>query len=292
MLIVPLEPAHIDAVTALYLRATNEAPHCRFTRNPRALTVALQHAARASGSFLVALEAGIPRGIVALAEQEEMDGGRRTAAVTALFVDHTAAGHLLVEAATTWARARGVQRLLAFPPTHFQCPFTGYNGGWDGLSDRAGLAGHLLACHGFTPFHRELHLEHTGTWWPSDPVPAPPGVSVSRRTDPHGQVVITALREEQDLGTCEYSLLTRISDDPAAAQWGYIWGLGVRAEVRRQGIGRHLMCYALNDLRAQGCHGCWLTTTATNWPAQALYLALRFNVVDGSTCLCKDLPDA
>jgi ribosomal protein S18 acetylase RimI-like enzyme len=289
MQIVTLESAHVDAVVALYRTATREVPHCRFTRNPQALAAVLRHATPEQALVLVATEAGIPLGMVALADQGETVDGRRTAAVTALFVGHMAAGHLLIEAAMAWAQARGVRRLFAFPPTHFHCPVTGYNGGWDGLSDRVGLVGHLLARHGFTPFHRELHLEYTGTWCTPDPIPALPGISVVRRIEARGQAVIAALHEGREAGTCEYSRLTRISDEPEAAQWGYIWGLEVLEGMRRKGIGRYLLHCALSDLSAQGCRGCWLTTDAANWPAQALYLALCFVVVDGSTCFRKDL---
>jgi ribosomal protein S18 acetylase RimI-like enzyme len=157
------------------------------------------------------------------------------------------------------------------------------------LSDRVGLVAHLLARHGFTPFHRELHLEYTGAWYSPAPVTAPPGISLVRRIEARGQAIVAALGAEREVGTGEYSLLTRISDDPEAAQWGYIWNLEVAEGVRRQGIGRYLMSCALADLSVQGCRGCWLTTEATNWPAQALYLALGFAVVDGSTCFRRDL---
>jgi ribosomal protein S18 acetylase RimI-like enzyme len=95
------------------------------------------------------------------------------------------------------------------------------------------------------------------------------------------------------VGVCDYGRLDeRVSDDPAAAQWGYIWGLDVVEPMRRRGIGRLLMHRALAHLSAQGCRGCWLTTDATNWPAQALYLTLGFEVVDASTCFGRTLPGA
>jgi ribosomal protein S18 acetylase RimI-like enzyme len=49
------------------------------------------------------------------------------------------------------------------------------------------------------------------------------------------------------------------------------------------------MSFALTELGAQEYGGVWLTTGAGNWPAQAMYLALGFVVVDGSTCFHKDL---
>jgi ribosomal protein S18 acetylase RimI-like enzyme len=289
MQIVALEAAHIDAVVALYQRSTRSVPHCRFALGQQVLTAALRRARPEHAPLLVAMEAGVPQGFAALGDHGKTIDGRRTAVVTALFVDQAGAGHLLLDAITAWARARGVQRLIAFPPTHFQCPLPGYNGGWDGLSDRVGLVAQLLARHGFTPFHRELHMECAGAWYPPDPASPQPGISVVRRIEARGQAVAAALSMGREVGTTVYSLMTRISDDQGAAQWGYIWNLEVVEAMRRQGIGCYLMNYALADLRARECRGCWLTTEATNWPAQALYLALGFAVVDSSTCFRKDL---
>jgi ribosomal protein S18 acetylase RimI-like enzyme len=150
----------------------------------------------------------------------------------------------------------------------------------------------LLARNRFTPFHRELLLERSGAWSPATPEQEAPGVTVTTRIDARVGTAAVAHVADQEAGVCDYGLLERISDDPAAAQWGYIWGLDVVESMRRRGIGRLLMHRALAHLSAQGCRGCWLTTDATNWPAQALYLALGFEVVDASTCFRKELPGA
>jgi ribosomal protein S18 acetylase RimI-like enzyme len=289
MQIEALDTAHLDAVVALYRSATRNVPHCRFAPSAQALTDVLRCVTPEHGSFHVAVEAGAPQGFVTLRDRGKTVDGRRTAAVTGLFVDHDRAGRLLLDAAMAWAQARGVQTLLAFPPTHFHCLISGYNGGWDGLSDRVDVAAHVLARHGFTPFHRELHLECAGASYPPEPVTAPPALSVVRRIEAHWQVVVATLDDGREVGSCEYSPVSRISDDPAAAKWGYIWNLDVVTDAQRRGIGRYLVSCAIADLSMQGCHGCWLTTGATNWPAQALYFALGFTVADGSTSFRKKL---
>jgi ribosomal protein S18 acetylase RimI-like enzyme len=289
MHIVALEPAHIEAVVTLYQRAIRSVPHCRFVPSRQAFLTALQHAAAEPGPVLVAVDAGVPRGFAALSDRGETVEGRRTAEITALFVDEVDAGNLLFDAVATWAQARGIQRLFAFPATHFQCPFPGYNGGWDGLSDRVGLVAQLLARRGFIPFHRELHMEYAGAWYPSGPLWAPQGIRVIQRTATRGQVVAVAFDGEREVGECVYSPVTRISDAPGAEKWGFVWNLEVAKAERRRGIGRYLLSFALTELSTQECRGFWLTTGAGNWPAQAMYLALGFVVVDGSTCFHKDL---
>ena len=47
------------------------------------------------------------------------------------------------------------------------------------------------------------------------------------------------------------------------------------------------MLRALGHLRRLGCDTCWLTTGADNWPAQPLYLALGFEIVDCSASYRK-----
>jgi ribosomal protein S18 acetylase RimI-like enzyme len=286
---VALDPSHIEAVVTLYQRAIRSVPHCRFVPSRQAFTTALQRTAAERGPLLVALDAGVPRGVAALNDRDETIEGRRTAEITALFVDEIDAGDLLLDAVATWAHAREVKRLLAFPATHFHCPFPGYNGGWDGLSDRVGLVAQVLTRHGFIPFHRELHMEYAGAWYPSGPLSAPQGIRVVQRTVAQGQVVAAAFDGEREVGECVYSPLTRISDGPGAEKWGFVWNLEVVEAERRRGIGRYLLSFALTELCAQQCRGVWLTTEAGNWPAQALYLALGFVVVDGSSCFHKDL---
>jgi ribosomal protein S18 acetylase RimI-like enzyme len=287
--IVALDPSHIEAVVTLYQRAIRSVPHCRFVPSRQACISALQSAAAERGPLFVAVDAGVPRGFAALNDHGETVEGWRTAEITALFIDDVVAGNPLLDAVTTWAHAREVQRLFAFPATHFHCPFPGYNGGWDGLSDRVRLVAQLLTRRGFTPFHRELHMEYAGARHASAPLSAPQGIRVVQRTAAQGQVVAAAFNAEREVGICEYSRVTRISDAPGAEKWGFVWNLEVAKAERRRGIGRYLLSFALTELSEQECCGVWLTTEAGNWPAQTMYLALGFVVVDGSTCFRKDL---
>src|SRR4051794_31753855 len=217
--IVALEPSHIEAVVTLYERAIRSVPHCRFVPSRQALISALQRAATEGGPLLVAVDGGVPRGVAALNDHAETVEGRRTTAITALFVDEAGAGNLLLDAVAIWAQAHGIKRLFAFPATHFHCPFPGYNGGWDGLFDRVGLVAQLLTRHGFMPFHRELHMEYAGAWHPSGPLSPPQGIRVAQRTAAQGEVVAAAFDREREVGECVYSPLTRISDGPGAEKW-------------------------------------------------------------------------
>lgn len=93
----------------------------------------------------------------------------------------------------------------------------------------------------------------------------------------------------REVAVCSYSALTLLTADPAAAQIGYIWWLHVDEAYRRRGIARQLMGNAIEALTERGCTDCWLTTTADNWPAQALYYELGFAVVDASVSFQKSL---
>ena len=90
---------------------------------------------------------------------------------------------------------------------------------------------------------------------------------------------------------CVYSTLAALSDDPQAAQWGYIHWLHVAPELRRHGLARYLLTSALDRLYRERCSGCWLTTGADNWPAQPLYLSLGFEIADASATFRRQLSD-
>jgi ribosomal protein S18 acetylase RimI-like enzyme len=147
----------------------------------------------------------------------------------------------------------------------------------------------LLAREGFTPYQRELHMACAGRFYPPADAALPPGLTVGPGADDYGNSMLIARQGEQAVGECVYSTLATISPDPGAARWGYIWWLHVAEPLRRRGVARHLLGRAMAHLAEQGCRGCWLTTTADNWPAQRLYLALGFEVVDASTCFRADL---
>jgi ribosomal protein S18 acetylase RimI-like enzyme len=291
MQIVALQPEHLGALDALYRRVTGSVPHCRFTPSHAALADALLRPVPAGTQIVVAVDGGVPRGFAALLDLGSTDEGQRDAELTALFVDGAQAGQLLLDAAVARARDLGAERLVAFPAEHFHSPIRAHNAGWSGLSDRLGTVAHLLARNGFIPYHRELHLEGTREGYAPAPAPEPPGITFDARSLADGTSVIAAVVREREVASCEYSGLDRISDDPPAAQWGFIWGLWVDEDMRRRGIARYLMYHALADLSRRGCTACWLTTEATNWPAQALYFALGFDVVDGSTSFRKLLHD-
>jgi GNAT superfamily N-acetyltransferase len=289
MEIVSLQAEHLGALDALYRRVTASVPHCRFAPRPQAFADALLKPAREGTQIIVAVDEEGPRGCAALLDGGRTEEGLHEAELTALFVEDAAAGQMLLEATTTRAQALGAERLVAFPPEHFHGPIRAYNCGWGGLSDRMPSVAHLLAHNGFIPFHRELHLEGLREPFATAPTPEPSGIGFAVRSLADGTTVIAALVADQEVATCEYSRLDRISDDPAAAHLGYIWGLWVDENMRRRGIARYMMSRALADLSGRGCKGCWLTTEATNWPAQALYLTLDFEVVDNSTCFRKVL---
>jgi ribosomal protein S18 acetylase RimI-like enzyme len=271
--IVEPQSAHAAALRQIYLSATSAVPHCRFAPDVERFAQCLTHSRLVPTRIFVAEEHGAPQGFAALVRVRS-DGVEKEA-ISALFFAHPAAGQALLDACE--AQASG--NLQAFPAEHGRCPIVGYNAGWDGLSDRMPAVAQLLARNGYTPFYRELSLICDLAGGVAAPGAPPVGVDVRVSIGDEKQYILQALISEQEAGECHYVTLTHLGGADAA-RTGYVWWLNVQPEARRRGIGRYLILRTLEHMRSLGCHSCWLTTGAENWPAQPLYLALDFEIVD------------
>lgn len=288
MKIVPLIPAHLDALHGLYLALVAPVPHCAFKPGLPIFRAGMSQAADDGTSLMVATVGRHVTGFAALRRLRPDDAGAPRDGITALFfADEAAGGALLAACEEQSHTARQPHSIIAFPNTHSYSPVPCYNGGWDGLSDRIPAVARLLARAGYQPFHRELHLTCDLERFPVRPGPKPAGITLVETADQHGRRTLRALDDNRAIGVCVFSTLQRMSDDPDTRDWGYVWGLGVEESYQRRGIGRFLLSSALARLHTSGCQGCWLTTTADNWPAQLLYLTLGFEVVDGSMSFQK-----
>jgi ribosomal protein S18 acetylase RimI-like enzyme len=277
--ITELQPGHLPALHRLYHAQTDGLPHCLPSSEAR---FAADLARPEVGRIFVAEADSRVRGFAA-ARTVLDDDDREVEAVTALFFDDEAAGAALLEACV---RAAGPGPLQAFPQTSGNAPAQGYNAGWDGLSDRLAPQARLLARRGFAPFYRELLLACDL----AAPV-APPrdlaDIRLEAGVGKGGNFLQRAWVGEERIGLCIYNTLQSAADDPRAAQVGSVGWLWTDERFRRSGIGRTLMLRALAHLRSLGCGACWLGTGADNWPAQALYLALGFAVVDSTASFVR-----
>lgn len=271
--IVEPRAAHVDTLRRIYLSATAAAPHCRFAPDAERFAECLLRPRFMPTRIFVAEERGAPQGFAALVRVKS--GGVEQQVISALFFTHPAAGQALLDACE--AQASG--DLQAFPAEHGRCPIVGYNAGWDGLSDRIPAIAQLLARNGYTPFYRELCLIRDLPGGVAAPDAPPAGVDVHESIGDEQQFLLRALIDEQEAGECHYVTLANLGGADAA-RTGYVWWLNVQPEARRRGIGRYLMLRTLDHMRSLGCESCWLTTGADNWPAQPLYLALGFEIVD------------
>jgi ribosomal protein S18 acetylase RimI-like enzyme len=280
--VVPLAGEHLDALHSLYLALTAPAPHCALIPGWTRFAAGLR-APRPGTRLFVAWEDGAAHGFAAAGPlSPEQNGGAPRHGITALFFGDDAAGVALLGACEQALRADGARVIEAFPASRGLCPVTSFNGGWDGLPDRLPAIARLLTRQGYLPIHRELHMTLDLALFQPHPSAMPPGIALACQDD-----VLSARAETQEAGTCEYGTLAALADAPEAAQVGYIWWLGVSESFRRRGVARALLTAALADLQARGCRACWLTTAADNWTAQALYLALGFEVVDDSASFRK-----
>jgi ribosomal protein S18 acetylase RimI-like enzyme len=287
MRIVPLHPDHTDALYRLYRQVTAHAAHCRFYPGLPHFAQALAHPHVEGTRVLVAEDAGSIAGFASVTGTTVAGDGVPEAQVTALFVAEEQPGLLLLDACQD--AALDAKRILAFPASHERCPIRSYNAGWDALSDRIAVVGRVLARAGFVPTFRELHLECPASRMPRTPTPAPQDVTIIERDDGPDHWSIVATVDDQEVGVCVYNTLAHLTDHPDAGRWGYVGWLHVAEGLRRRGLARHLLTRALRRLQDRGCDGCWLTTGADNWPAQPLYLALGFEIVDASASFKKEL---
>jgi ribosomal protein S18 acetylase RimI-like enzyme len=277
--ITALRPDHLADLYRLYRAQTDGLPHCLAPGEAR---FAADLARPEAGQLLVAEAGGRARGFAALRLLTD-DQDTEADAVTALFFDDDAAGAALLEACMQRARPGP---LLAFAQAHGNGPVQGYNVGWDGLSNQLARQATLLARRGFTPYYRELLLACDL----AAPLPAPTspaGMELQADIGEGGNFLQRAWVGEERLGLCIYSTVEHAADDPRGARTGYIHWLWTDERLRRRGVARALMLRALEHLRSEGCEVCWLGTGADNWPAQSLYLALGFAVVDGTVSFVR-----
>jgi len=272
-------PEHIPALYDLYVAQTAGLPHCLLSSQVR---FAVDLTRPEVGQILVAEAEGPVAGFAVLRAVTD-DQDREADAVTALFFVDEVAGAALLEACVQRARSGPV---LAFPQAHGNAPVQGYNAGWDGLSDRLSVQARLLAQCGFVPYYRELLLAcdldgEVGEARVSDEVAFEGGASE------HGGFRQRAWLGGERVGLCLYATTAANSDDPRAARTGYVHWLWTDEATRRRGVARELMLRALVHLRSLGCERCWLGTGADNWPAQTLYLALGFVVVDSTVSFLR-----
>lgn len=295
MKIVPVRADHIDSLWELYRAQVANVPHCsllperaRFGEELLGVTTGRQSLYRPpqQATVLVAEDAGTAQGVATLATYLDDDDCPQQA-ITGLFFANPVAGGQLVQACE--AQAHGWP-LLAFPSSHGNTIIQSYNAGWDGLSDRIPQVAHLLAQCGYQPYMRELHLSKLL----SQPLKTPVTLSASLRlTLPKAQIhypgamLVRVMDGENAAGICSYNTLQPLTNHRDGHKVGYIGWLHVEDAYRRRGIAQALMTDVLARLTTQGCEQCWLTTAADNWPAQTLYLALGFAVVDCSASFRK-----
>jgi ribosomal protein S18 acetylase RimI-like enzyme len=277
-----LRPDHLVALYQLYRTQTAGLPHCL---PPSPARFAADLTRPDAGEILVAEAGGRGRGFAAMRVVADEDD-QEAEAITALFFDDEAAGAALLDACL---RRAGPGPLLAFPQTDHNAPVQGYNAGWDGLSEGLGAQARLLAERGFTPFYRELLL----TRELGAAIHAPeelPGFVLEEGAGDRGGYRQRAWASDERVGLCLYDTLTADSDDPRAARTGIINWVWADERLRRRGIARALTLRALAHLQTLGCKAGYLTTGAENGPAQSLYAALGFVVVDSAVSLVRPGP--
>ena len=108
---------------------------------------------------------------------------------------------------------------------------------------------------------------------------------------PEGDPIVTRSSRLLPVRRDRQAAMLKIAVEPEE-KWGaglMIWWNGIGAArviehdddavLLERATGRR----SLADMANDGDEGCWLTTGATNWGAQRLYLSLGFEVVDAST---------
>jgi ribosomal protein S18 acetylase RimI-like enzyme len=273
------EPNHIPALYEVYRTVTAALPHCRFYPSVEHFGHSLSHPAQVGMRVLVAEEDGTAVGFASLWPTKRAEDGVEEAQITSLFARSEVVVEELLRATT--ALVSSVERLVAFPSDHGRCVVPSYNADWSALSDRLPGVARVLARHGFVPYYRELLLELASTYFPPMVTPLIDEVALAPRIEEHEHILV-ARNGENEGGVCVYRTSAHLTDHPESGRWGYIDWLHVQPPLRRRGLARALLTHSLNNLAAEGCGGCWLTTRADNWEAQSLYLTLGFEIVDST----------
>ena len=187
------------------------------------------------------------------------------------------AGQAVLEKAETYLKSFNVTRIFAA-----ERRYRFYHFEYACLSDALDQVQGLL---GFNGYHRSngwVFLD----WENYDvtPIPAPIPVTLSVEwKDERGQrpdSVIKAYRGDEEIGLCVSVSGGEYSDHPDAQDWFHTVYLEIEGEFQGQGLGRHLLQYALQEMKKIGYQHATISTRWDDYRALLFYSNCGYRVAD------------
>ena len=299
MEIIQYEPTMLKALTQGYNNVTRHIPHCyRVDEKDFADAIAgiiedgEGNEQLHSETGFVAKDGDSLRGFIHVGIRHASDERAATGVIHFFWYERgqRVAGQALLEAAEAYFRERNQVRVEAFSQS-IRYPFYHFDNAF--LSDHLDHIQALLAFNGYARTGGEVFLD-----WPDYEIVLTPtdiAANISVEWEQGRGVrpgcIVQANQGDKELGECvalsggEYSRVDEAQD------WLFIIWLGVSEEVRKHGLGRHLLQRALQEMRGKGYRHASISTSLTNHRAFLFYTNCGFHVVDWTYGFSRELKE-
>jgi len=290
MNLIPCHTGMAPELASLYNVAIRDLPHC-YPVSPEEFAITLsptseidRNAARLEEQVVLAAREGTTLiGLIHLGRARPNEQGQPGPGVLRFFWyarGHRQTGVDLLAAADEQFQRWGARRVQAF---HYDYHYPFYHVQHVHLSAYLDHVQALLGMAEYHPGGSQINLD-----WPNfEPVtPAPTTVPVEialeweagRGIRPN--LAVHAHQGDKEVGLCVCLSLGERSSAPEAQDWVYTVWLGVDEGSRVQGLGRHLLQRALQEMYGIGYRHATICTIGDNYRAYLLYSNNGYRAVD------------
>jgi GNAT superfamily N-acetyltransferase len=188
-------------------------------------------------------------------------------------------GQAVLEKAEAYLKTYNVSQIFAFSQ---DCRYRFYHFEHAYLSDVLDQVQALLGFNGYRRSAGEVFLD----WENYTVTPMPSSLSVELSVDweqgrgEHPNCTVRAHRDGEEIGICESVCGGEFSSHPNAQDWLHTVWLGIEDEFQRQGLGRYLLQYALQEMHKVGYQHAAISTAWDNHRAFLFYSNCGYRTVD------------
>ena len=199
-------------------------------------------------------------------------------------------GQAVLEKAEAYLKTYNISKIFAFSQ---DCRYRFYHFEHAYLSDALDQVQALL---GFNGYHRsagEVFLD----WEDYSVTPLPSSLPVTLSIDwkdGRGQLpncTVRAFQDDKEVGECWSVSGGEFSSHPDGQNWLHTTWLGIEDEFQGQGLGRHLLQYALQEMHKIGYRHAAISTAWDNHRAFLFYSNCGYRTVDWTYEFVKDLSE-
>ncbi len=298
MEIVPFGPPHAAAAARLYQQLCELSPCC-YPIAPDDLHEALadrherdeRGESLRDGAAFVGLADGAVRGLIHAAV--ELEAPRGAIRLFCCEPGHRPLAAALLERAEAHCAERGAAAFAAFEPSH-RFPFWHLFCG--ALPDRALHLSSVLQSAGYRRAGGEVFLLWDELRAPPPRRPWPGELRIEVELQPglgrRPGLMVQALDGDEQIGICLCRSAADCVPGGAAEEMGFIKWLGVNEAWRGRQLGAHLLARAIAELHRLGYPRAIISTSWTNYRAQAFYSHFGARVIDWTFWYHKPLDSA